>query len=730
MNTFYLTRQLYENENKDRLIEQNQLLTSEHKLTIVLAEPGAGKTCLLNNLAEQAKVKKHTARAFASNSNLNETKTLIIDGFDEWAKNQNNDIYQLLDKVQNCQTEKIILSSRSGEWLEQHTQACEEMLGQPAKIFYLSAFTETDQAQIFQHLHTELDFKQFLQAAERIELSLLLGNPLFFKLFADAYAEQNGQFTTKRAAFESAMNYLAEEENPSYSNTLSKQKKLALIENLFAKLLLSGSEGVALSDRAETELFPRIETIVDNPDIRQILHTRFFQTADETERHRPIHRIVVEYCAAKNLLERINQEINPLRLSQCLSVIAPNGVVREDLRGLVGWLAALSENREIQEKLIELDPYAVIANGEPSLLLPTSKRKLLQKLKQLNVENPYFRGSDRWRSFSVSGFFNEDTVEEVCHLLSKQEHGDLQRLLLELLVDSPILPALAKSLQDIVRYTDEKRKDWSVRTLAGELLCEIPDYPHKDEWQFLLEAGDTQSLKIAAIIMASAPNIFQAADFEQLLRQCARLYPADKYGLHRVIGERYFIRQFIKTLPLPTVEFLLNQLSADLSCTCGKKIYYCDCRHGISNIISMLLDNFFEHTSEPYNPEQIWAWMKNLHFLRESPSSKTLSMQILQDNIALRQGILKLAFEKVIERETIHQITYYQFDWYAHAGLRLQSQDYWYLVDLAFETNNVELWRYFRAGHNYYNTEYRENPLRHHMRQQAMQKPNFLKAWY
>ena len=731
MNNFYLTRQLYENENKDRLIEQNQLLTSEHKLTIVLAEPGAGKTCLLNNLAEQAKVKKYTARAFASNSNLNETKTLIIDGFDEWAKNQNHDIYELLAKIQDCQPEKIILSSRSGEWLAQHTQACQEMLGQPAQIFYLSAFAETEQAQIFQHLHAELDFKQFLQAAERIELSPLLGNPLFFKLFADAYAEQNGQFTTKRAAFESAMNYLAKEENSSYSNTLPYQEKLALIENLFAKLLLSGSEGVALSDRAETKLFPRIETIVANPDIRQILHTRFFQTADETERHRPIHRIVVEYCAAKNLLERIKQESNPLRLSQCLSVIAPNGVVREDLRGLVGWLAALSESREIQEKLIELDPYAVLANGEPSLLLPTSKRKLLSKLQQLDTDNPYFRGSDRWRSFSVTGFFNEDTVEEVCHLLSEQGKGDLRSLLLELLVGAPILPALAQPLQDIVRYTDEKRKDWYIRTLAGELLCEILDYPHKDEWRFLLKAGDTRSLKIAANIMTNFPHIFQPTDFEELLRQCAKLYPADKYGVHLVIGERYFIRQFIKTLPLPTVEFLLNKLSADLSCTCGKKIHDCDCRHGISNIISMLLDNFFEHTPKPYNPEQIWDWLKNLHFLRRSPGNKTLSMQILQENISLRKEILRLAFEQATEREVIHQLRLHQFEWYGHIGLRLKPTDYWYLVDLAFEKDNVELWRYFRHIHAYNKeNENKENPLRHHMRQQARQKPNFLKAWY
>lgn len=730
MNNFYLTRQLYKQDNKERLIEQNQLLTAEHKLIIVLAEPGAGKTCLLDDLANQTGVQKYTAKAFAYSKHINETNILIIDGFDEWAKNQNHDIYELLAKIQDCQPEKIILSSRSGEWLAQHTQACQEMLGQPAQIFYLSAFAETEQAQIFQHLHAEHDFKQFLQAAKRIELSPLLGNPLFFKLFADAYAEQNGQFTTKRAAFESAMNYLAREENRIYSDTLPYQKKLALIEDLFAKLLLSGSEGVALSDRAETKLFPRIETIVHNPNIRQILHTRFFQTADETEHHRPIHRIVVEYCAAKNLLDRINQASNPLRLTQCLSVIAPNGVVREDLRGLVGWLAALSESREIQEQLIELDPYAILANGEPSLLLPTSKRKLLYKLQQLNIKNPYFRGSDRWRSFSVLGLFTEEMVEEVKQLLLDSE-GDLQRLLLELLVDAPILPALAQPLQDIVRYTDDKRKDWYVRTLAGELLCEIPDYSHKDEWHFLLEAGDNQSLKIAAMMMASFPNIFQPTDFEQLLRQCAKLYPADKYGVHRVIGERYYIHEFIESLPLSTVEFLLNQLSADLSCTCGKKIHDCDCRHGISKIISMLLDNFFEHTPEPYNPEQIWAWLKNLHFLRRSPSNKTLSMQILQENISLRKEILRLAFEQATEGEVIHQMRLQQFDWYGHIGLRLQPTDYWYLVDLAFEKDNVELWRYFRQIHVYdKENENKENPLRHHMRQQAMQKPNFLKAWY
>lgn len=322
MNTFYLPRQLYQNDDRNQLIQQNQLLTAEYKLMIVLAEPGAGKTSLLDDLAKQANVQKYTAKAFAYGLNAHTTQTLIIDGFDEWARSQQNEIHALLAKAQMWQPEKIILSSRSGEWLVQHTQACKEMLGCEPQIFYLSAFLEAEQTQIFANFHPNHDFTHFLQAATRIELSPLLGNSLFFKLFADAYVEQNGQFTTKRKAFESAMISLAKEENVSYGNTLPSEQKLSRIENVFAKLLLAGSEGIALSDRAENQLFPHIRTVLDTSDIQQILHTRFFQAADEAERHRPIHRIVVEYCAAKNLLERINQPTNPLRLSECLSIIA------------------------------------------------------------------------------------------------------------------------------------------------------------------------------------------------------------------------------------------------------------------------------------------------------------------------------------------------------------------------------------------------------------------------
>ena len=80
-----------------------------------------------------------------------------------------------------------------------------------------------------------------------------------------------------------------------------------------------------------------------------------------------------------------------------------NGIVRDELRGLVGWMAALGD-KYIQESLIDIDPYAVIANGDPSQLLSSSKKYLLQKLMVLVEEDPFFRRNDMWRSFSIVNF--------------------------------------------------------------------------------------------------------------------------------------------------------------------------------------------------------------------------------------------------------------------------------------------------------------------------------------
>ncbi|HCM9153951.1 TPA: hypothetical protein N5K88_004122, partial [Enterobacter cloacae subsp. cloacae] len=134
-------------------------------------------------------------------------------------------------------------------------------------------------------------------------------------------------------------------------------------------------------------------------------------------------------------MQKIANSQDSLTLSKCLAIIAPNNVPRDELRGLIGWMAALG-SKTIQEKLIEIDAYAVLANGDPSQLEPSSKKLLLSKLKDIEEKDPYFRRGDFWRRFSVAGFFTVDISDEIRSFILKSNDGHLRGLILELISGS------------------------------------------------------------------------------------------------------------------------------------------------------------------------------------------------------------------------------------------------------------------------------------------------------
>ncbi|WP_155807102.1 hypothetical protein [Bibersteinia trehalosi] len=436
----------------------------------------------------------------------------------------------------------------------------------------------------------------------------------------------------------------------------------------------------------------------------------------------------MEYCAGRYLANKLTSS-TPLSLNKILSIIAPNNIVRDELRGLFSWIAVLSENQQIQEKLINLDPYAILANGDPSLLLPRSKRILLSRLKDVNQKDPYFTRHDIWRNFSISDFFSDDMIDELKELLSeKYRSGNLQRVLLKLLLESSVVSKVVDELRTIICDTNPKYKELSIRRLAGECLLKVKDYPIKDVWAQLISEKNSVSLSIASEIMnLSDRSYFDINDYITFLNICSELYPTN-YEIERVFGKRYFIRLFIQELELDLTIKLLDSLSNNLACTCQKK-YDCECRVGISKIIGMLLDRYFELSSK-FNMSKIWEWIKNLYFQNGISKEQSLSVKTLSENDELRQGIIKLAFENLWVREEIHNMKFYHFEWHSHSGLNFQYQDLRFIIDLSFETNNIELWKYFIARHDFYNKEKKPNLLRRYMRNQALQKPAFLMAWY
>ena len=149
------------------------------------------------------------------------------------------------------------------------------------------------------------------------------------------------------------------------------------------------------------------------------------------------------------------------RWSAVFAIIAPNGVSRDELRGMLGWMAALGGEPQ-QFAAISLDPYAILANGDPSQLTAAAKRKLLTALDELAEADPMFRRSDHWRRFNVGHFFTTDILDHVRDILGKA--SALRSLALELLIGteaaSILIPELTALMKDCATDGDTRSWGW------------------------------------------------------------------------------------------------------------------------------------------------------------------------------------------------------------------------------------------------------------------------------
>lgn len=726
---FYLNRTLF----SDGTTYSEAALLDASRFIVVLAEPGAGKTRLMTSLAQQLGSSLVTASRFAHTGAQTNGSPLLVDAYDELAKIDASGIYKMLAAAHAASPKNFVISSRSSEWDNAANSAFNEFFGASPLVARLSEFTQGEQRKIFEHHCPKENFSAFQAEVARFDLETLLPNPQFLTLFADAYLESGRKFTDKKSIFSLALERLAKEANASVKNivgSLSAARKVDVASEVFAKLLLSGAEGVTTSEASEDALYPLLGSLVgDASSIKSVLSTRMFKPGDTVDTHRPVHKIIAEYAAASYLAKKIADPTDALTLDSCLPVIAPNLTTRDELRGLLGWMAALG-NKSIQDASIDLDPYAVLANGDPSQLDATSKRLLVKRLKNTEAKDPYFRRGDFWRRFSVAGFFTPEVVSDIKPLLSQRGHGHLRDLILELLDGSPAIKQLSDELRGLLFDPHESE---NTRLLALNcLLGQGKIYDHMGDMAVLVfEASQTSLKLVAKAIEKRGYKTFRNQYLLGYLRVCAHLYPGHKECFERTIGARHFVKRLISQLDLPTVEHLINGLTNSLTCTCGEKNFECDCRNGTSKIVGALLDRYFELSAPPHDPVQVWKWVQNLNYHEDKSSDQSKAVEVLQSDWDLRQGIIKHVFGKLTDRNVIFETKIHGFDLNSHSGLGFRQNDYDFIVDLAYDNDNPALWATFIARHQIHRDRAKRGPnkLRRHMREQALNKPAFMREW-
>lgn len=724
---FYLPRILTDEE---AIFTEEQLLASFNHV-VVLAEPGGGKSELLESLARRLDVSTVTAAVFAHVGPIEQNKPLIIDAFDELARIDAGGIYKVLGHAKSANPTHVILSTRSSEWDNSGSIAFKNFFGVAPKLLRFREFDVDEQRAIFQHHALGEDFNAFQKELRRFDLAILMPNPQFLKLFTDAYIESGRQFRDKRSIFSQAVERLAKEANshlPVRRDALALHQKIQVSSEIFAKLLLSGADGVGSREVTENRLFPLIDSLTGGGSATDLLATKLFKPGDTPDHHRPVHKIVSEYCAASYLVGRIADSSDHLTLSKCIPIIAPNSAVRDELRGLLGWMAALG-GKEIQETAINLDAYGVLANGDPSQLDTSSKQLLINRLKDVEEQDPYFRRADFWRRFSVAGFFTKAVLDEIKLLLAFDKRGNLRQLMLELLTGSAAIPHLVAELEEILLSPEEEE---TARIQACDCLLTIDLYDPYPALGILMFEATATSLKVAArMIQTMEPRVVGETHLAAYFRICAHLYPSSAEGFERTIGGRYFIKRLIGSLDLTVIEGLMDRLSQAISCRCQEKRYACECNIGISKIVGAMADRYFELSKDPHDPARIYGWLRHLTFRGSVGSDRSAAVRVLQSDHALRQSIIINAFKDLTDKEVIFETKFNNFHGQSHSGLIFRDDDIKILVEFAFNGENILLWSSFFESHKPYRTGEAlwSNPLRQLMRMQARQKPAFMKVW-
>lgn len=657
---------------------------------------------------------------------------------DEVARIDASAIETILSKAMEVRPKRIIFASRSSEWDDSRNSGLiQDFLGQKSVSVRLLPLNIEEQRLLFDNILPKENFNDFLVQVAAFDLEALLGNPLFLELFSAAYIQNNREFESKKGIFRDAILGLAKESNDGLpKNRPSINEIISLTEEIFTKLLLSGAVGISSIELTENQSFPYLYSMstTERDKLKYILDTRLFKLADNPSQFEPVHRVVAEYCSANYLVSRIKDNQDQLTLRRSLSVMAPNGVVRDELRGLLGWMAALGDI-DVETAAVAIDPYAVIANGDPSQLSAISKKRLLSALGDLASNDPFFRRSDEWRSFNVKDFFTQDIIEETKNILStcsgtSQSH--LLGLLLELLLGSSIVDNFETELDELLLNNNQSSH---IRLLSHRNLVHIKSRDHKLPFNKLLNQKSEDSLIISSEMVEDlGVATFGKKLVQSLLQALANLYqlPDDtRKSRTTTIGSKYFITQLINSFSLADTKWFLDTITQDIKCTCdAKKDFQCHCKNGISKIVGRLLDRLFELDTKSLDATQVWRWTKKLQFNNHISSAQSYSVNTLQLEDRLRQTIQLLAFEPCNNREDIlKQRRYFSSFSHGHSGLSLSQSDIKRLVDEAFVSDNVALWGCFYYSHNPYEKEKGTDRHRADMRLQASQKQAFMYEW-
>lgn len=360
---------------------------------VLLGEPGMGKSKTMEALAAYMGGKTITVDNFIVSGapHQNEADHVFIDALDEARASGDTTVWRALRQgIAKAQLTRFGVACRAADWQATDKDDLAAVTrGQSVRVFSLNPLT-LEQRRALLEIEGVANVEAFEAQAQGLGFADMLWNPQSLKLLAAAVRSRQNQWPkNRRDAYELACQELVKEENPRHKQAQRKASPLssgALLDAagwLCALMLLSNrnqvSEETPDHDAAGSvwlaDVLDALPKDGFSPDaVLQVLQRPLFT---KPRGYSPVHRTVAEYLAARHIAQRIVQGgLLPSRVA-ALMLASPQHLV-SNLRGLAGWLAALSE--PMRAAILEADPAAVLDYGDLHLLPTSAKQALIRQL--------------------------------------------------------------------------------------------------------------------------------------------------------------------------------------------------------------------------------------------------------------------------------------------------------------------------------------------------------------
>lgn len=626
--------------------------------TVVLAEPGMGKSELLSELGSRLGIRPVSAIRFSLSGDparfVQPGLPLLIDGLDEaMARREGDAVAAVLAKLDDAGAPPFILTCRSREWQARGETSLRQLYGGDPSVLALEPFSR-DEAQTFLTLrHPDADADHVLDHLDEHKLSELYRNPLTLGLMGRV-AETDTQLPASRGALFMRVCVLIWPEHDRDRQDiglaqLTEEEALDAAGAIAAALLFAGAEAVSMVGAAQMQegdlQLAALTGLPGAAAAKAVFSSNLF-VGMGLARAKPIHRVIAEFLGARWLAK---QASSPRTQRRLLAQFQGGGAVPASLRGLHAWLAY--HGPALAERVIAADPFGLLRYGETSDLSPSQADRLFEGLAALAEDDPYFRASD-WDNNTATGLMIAPLAARIDAVIgSAASNGHLRSLLIEALHGTDLVPGLGPTLETVL--FDEDRFYREREDAADALL------PHRDRgwWRDAISRlraeGTEDATRLARNLIeridADVPDgLLVATLFAEVGVTITRL-PKTRQRRGHTLRRHTGIVGMIATERLPAVLDLIADYAALVPP--GDWQEYTDVADIAARLTLRAID---EGSATVADAPRLWNWLGTVeHARRSNRESKRDLITALSEHGVIRRAVQRHVLETARRKDSI-----------------------------------------------------------------------------